>query len=468
MLMKWHGLAPVGMYIFALAATAHAECAADPKWLPKTPPPKNDNLNSPGEDCPFYQSAWQQFLFATQPDTQGVPAFIGYKNIEDLFGRDTLSRFLFPQRGRDRKLSLAPRVSGRPNDDRLSPGQKSVIGSDVFQPEIHGLLIDQRGNPVFYGIHVNTAFDDFLNLHNLKKKASLFSVRSDLQFTKGIVELKSAWQIVEDPPPDYITAQAIVPMLRIRNHVLIADNNQTRTVTVALLALHVVFVLDGHPEFIWSTFEHVDATSHMPDLAPSAATNPPSTGVISTKTFTLYKAGVSSDKGNIALVTAKASDPHFNETTQKFRIDAQTVPSIYRVFPGSDSKGPAVDDEVKALNDSMTSLFASSSAGDRRRNYRLIGGVWLKNPQSTFKNKTIFSDGDLQGEDRLSNLAMESFTQQDFPHCFKCHNTTPVIDPDTGKMIIPAKLLNVSHILSKFLSSHESSEGPGKNGTPKK
>lgn len=59
------------------------------------------------------------------------------------------------------------------------------------------------------------------------------------------------------------------------------------------------------------------------------------------------------------------------------------------------------------------------------------------------------------GEDRLSSTAMESFTQSDQggrPNCFSCHNTKRVTDDTTGKTIMPAKRLNVSHVLSKFVS----------------
>ena len=48
-----------------------------------------------------------------------------------------------------------------------------------------------------------------------------------------------------------------------------------KNVTVRLLALHVVFTLPGHPEFIWASFEHTkgapDAGSadKKRDLAPT-------------------------------------------------------------------------------------------------------------------------------------------------------------------------------------------------------
>jgi len=169
----------------------------------------------------------------------------------------------------------------------------------VFQAGARGLLIDQNGHPIYFGLHVNSVFDDFLAGNNLKTVNGLIFAPADLQFSKGSVELKSAWQVVDDqnPPKNYITTKATVPKLKLQNGLVVVDTD-TATVTVALLSLHVVFVLDGHPEFIWSTFEHVDSAG-APDLAPSARANPslPPSEVVSTKGFTLYKAGTTVGDG---------------------------------------------------------------------------------------------------------------------------------------------------------------------------
>jgi hypothetical protein len=468
----------LGLLLGFAATTAQAQCSADPNWLPKTAAPRDDNPNSPDVDCPFYQAAWQHFLLATQPDASGSPALFSYKNIQDLFGPATISTFLFPQR-KSGLISLAPTVAPRPNDNTLTPQQATVVGSDVFQAGLRGLLIDQAGHPIFYGIHVNKNFDDFLTANKLKTKAALLAAPATLSFPRSVVELKSAWQIVDDanPPKTYIIAKATVPALKIQDHKLVADRSKSRNVTVALLALHVVFVLDGHPEFVWSTFEHVDPKSGIPDLAPPGAANPtgsPGSNAVNPNSFSLYKANTPYDNANTAIVTDQATDPPFDEATQTFKTSAGVVQtSIYRMFPGSKSNTPEVDDEVKALNDSMTKLFASSSPNDKRGNYRLVGGIWLKNPlgpQGTFKVNVPFNDPDgtttddhnsvLQGEDRLSSMAMESFTQDQFPHCFMCHNTQAVTDDVTGDQIIAPKLLNVSHVLSKFLASQGVGQPP--------
>jgi hypothetical protein len=48
---------------------------------------------------------------------------------------------------------------------------------------------------------------------------------------------------------------------------------------------------------------------------------------------------------------------------------------------------------------------------------------------------------------------MESFTQVEQRGCFSCHNTLKVTDDRDGHKILDPKRLNVSHILSRFLSA---------------
>jgi hypothetical protein len=73
-----------------------------------------------------------------------------------------------------------------------------------------------------------------------------------------VVELKSAWQVIdgEEEDPTFITTRALVSRLSQKDGRILEDHNDPIQVTVRLLALHVAFTLPGHPELIWSTFEH--------------------------------------------------------------------------------------------------------------------------------------------------------------------------------------------------------------------
>jgi len=91
---------------------------------------------------------------------------------------------------------------------------------------------------------------------------------------------------------------------RRRRRQVVADSKHPRDVTVALIAIHVVFTIKGHPEFLWSTFEHVGA-----DARPTwrrrqpPPKDTPGMAAISTADFTLYKAGTPKSAANTAIKT---------------------------------------------------------------------------------------------------------------------------------------------------------------------
>ena len=446
---------------FDASSQAPEVCPASPEWLPQTPPPALfQPLPHPASECPFYRAGWQNFLIATQPDASGAPAFLSYPTIDTVF------------------------VSGKPH-----PAQRSVLG-EIKQAGYRQILIDQNGNPIVYGIHVNQAYADFIARHHLQTKAAIECASPRLFFPAGVVEFKSAWQIVEGDMTegDFISVMTTVPTLSMdESHHIVEDRATPRMVRVRLLALHVVFTLPGHPEFVWATFEHATADGNR-DVAPidPRNINPNQTGkdatVISTTDYLLYKAGTPADFANQPIAE---TDLMLDAAAQKF-TNQQT--SIYRLFPAAKSNTPDADDAVRSLNFNVEALFAQAAAqldpADKRGHYRLVGAVWMDKPQFFVADASLENDKDspfahtagfaqdlrengtdsgfsiLAGEDCLSSTAMESFTQSAgaFPNCFSCHNTqavndrgVPVNRDSGGTKLLDPKLINVSHVLSQFL-----------------
>jgi len=446
---------------FDASSQAPEVCPASREWLPHTPPlDLFQPLPHPHSECPFYRGGWQNFLIATQPDASGAPAFLSYPTIDTVF------------------------QSSKPK-----PAQRSVLG-DVRQAGGREVLIDQNGNPIVFGIHVNQAYADFIAFQKLQTKEAIDCANPRLFFPAGVVEFKSAWQIVEGDmaTDDYISVMTTIPTLSLdATHHLVENRATPRMVRVRLLALHVVFTLPGHPEFVWATFEHsaadgtrdvapIDPRDVDPDLMNDDDT------VISSTDYLLYKAGTPANRANQSIAE---TDLMLDSATQKF-TGQQT--SIYRLFPASKSNTTKPDDAVSSLNFNVEALFAQAAAqldpADQRGHYRLVGAVWMDQPRffaidaslendqsSPYAHEANFgqdlrengTDSDfsiLAGEDRLSSTAMESFTQatDSFPNCFSCHNTQAVtargvsLNRDSGgtKLLDP-KLINVSHVLSQFL-----------------
>jgi hypothetical protein len=410
-----------------------------------TPPPH------PAADCPFYFFSWHNFMLATMPnDTAGTPAFLSWATIERTFGSG----------------------AGRP------PPAIPQIRGGVTQAGGRQVLIDQNGHAIYYAIHFNQPFTNFVNDNCLTTPDAVRNADPMLRFPSGLVELKEAWMIVPDNmvPTDFIVARVQVPTLH-RDPAsptnVLEDDTQMRTVTAALLAIHIVFTLPGHPEFIWSTFQHVNAQTAF-DVAPGAVENPEATPVgtvISPQNFLLYRGGTPANAANRGVASLA-----FDEATQTF-TNQQT--SIYRVFPASKFTTTEFDGDVGAINDNMTAKFRAANlpANDRRGHYRLVGATWQDRPLETMlaPNKILTNDEtipDIQangsdsplailaGEDRLSSIAMESFTQptNSFPNCFACHDTrattargVPLARDMTGMQLLQPKMINVSHVFNEVV-----------------
>jgi hypothetical protein len=495
---------------------AAVQCSANPSWLEQpnlnalfnAPAPLRHDQNN-GPDCPFYQAAWQVFLYATHPakapDGSTVPRFLvspEFFTIEQTFGESKSSNF--PSKEARWTLSLAVKSLQRANSS--NPSSDPAIAAGVAQAGSLSPAVDQNGNPLYYAIHFNKVIKEFFaqpdpqkpNLRLLTvndlKAAQQDPGFKNLEFPAGSIEIKSAWQIVSDakPPAGCFTARAGVPTLKVQTDDhgkarLVDSGKPPTTRTVALIGIHIVFALKGHPEFIWSTFEHVDANAN-PDTAPSAAQNPtippgPTQYLPSpVANFLLFKTGTQFAAAN-QVVTPADILANFDEGTQSFtKTGTPFQTSIYRVYRASKADNKQqIDDEVQAVNDSMTRIFngpAFNPRSDQRNRYRLVGAVWMDNPGGLdnhpdkqflpgkyIRNALNQSPDDpaakVAGEDRLSGTALESFTQFDpvlspnhsgQPNCFFCHDSHSIPDDNNqNRTLIIGSKLNVSHILSRYL-----------------
>lgn len=463
------------------------DCAASAEWLPNTPALQMFKpLPHPTTECPFYRGGWQTFLIATQPDAQGRPAILSYPTIDTTF----TSRFKHPP-------------------------ERSYLG-DVKQAGRREMLIDGNGNTLYYGIHVNEEFKQFIEDNDLKTSDKLQAyprTKRSLFFPSGVAEFKSAWQVVEGTPDEiarqtanFISMETTVPTLsQASDGSIVEDRDKPLKRTVRLLALHVVFTLPGHPEFIWASFEHSmgspdsAAADNQRDVAPTLdGANPdpmdPNNnkvpGAAADHDYILYKGGTPVAESNLARQEQKL---HLVEASQKFLDPTTAQPQqtpIYRMFPASKSNTIEPDEAITSLNHNVESLFMGQP-GDKRGNYRLLGAQWMDKPDFFTNNFAIQNDltspyaqaappgigtdafvaaittegadsqySILAGEDRMSSTAMESFTQAPgaFQNCFSCHNTRAITangvaldDNNEGIQLLEPGLLNVSHVLSQFL-----------------
>ena len=119
---------------------------------------------------------------------------------------------------------------------------------------------DQNGNAVRYEVLLNEVEFDYIvknRIYNLdgqiafSKKHAKLNFPSATRTTPGATELKLAWRIME--PTDIIERY-----LTIEAFVLNEDGQGYSRALVGLVGMHVSVKTKSSPQWIWSTFEHVD------------------------------------------------------------------------------------------------------------------------------------------------------------------------------------------------------------------
>jgi len=429
------------------------DCPAGDDWFPtdgSPPPPVRQFTPAPHPDteCPFYRGAYQNFLIATVPLGKNAasgqsptdPALVNYATIDDAFS--------FTNPLHLTRNTGTPYPYGKAGHDALvnSPATGRAWLGAVRQAGQRNVLIDQDDHTLYYGLHMNQAFYEFIKQNKLDTPAGIASVDPYLAFPPGLVEIKTAWKDIDPqdfpdasnklgtpngivpPPPlpddlkqlggqqltwddNYITTMAWLPYLtQDATGIVHEDADHPVLRKVALVALHSVYTLPGHPEFIWGSIQHVNiyaidpapvafagfsmlgapdsqpnnngpgGMASLPD--PNDPQNTKQTGVASTGNYLLYKGGTAVNKADQPLNT---SDLHFDEATQSFPGQGAQS-SVYRMFPGSKSNDLAPDGAVFSLNSNLNYAFAQAiSQGldpkvDKRQNYRLVAAVWLDKP----------------------------------------------------------------------------------------
>jgi hypothetical protein len=384
------------------AIVANEDCPVSAEWFPTTPPVRMFvPTPHPDTECPFYRGAYQSFLIATQPGSGGQPALLGYATLDDAF------------------------VSATPRAPRNTAG-RAWLGT-VRQAGYRNVLVDQDGHTLYYGLHMNQAFVDFIRANGLQTVNGILNVNPNLSFSPGLVEFKTAWKDIDPgdfpggkvPPPggypgdpgdysNYITTTAWVSHLSQdpQTGIIEEDFDHPRLIKVALVAIHAVFTLPGHPEFVWGSIQHVNlgavdrtasavqgttllgAPDSQPDptatpviVAPDGGPGDPNNlhvaAVLSQNSFLLYKAGTPENQANQPYTNQQLQ---LDEATQSFPGQQN---SIYRMFPGSKSQQLGPDTAVISLNANLTSIAQQqrkSGAMDIRLNYHLVSAVWMDKP----------------------------------------------------------------------------------------
>jgi hypothetical protein len=248
------------------------------------------------------------------------------------------------------------------------------------------------------------------------------------------VEIKSAW-VEADRLPDkasYITMFATVPTFN-RN---IDDTKWTRDrpmkIELALVGMHVVGSVAGHPEMIWATFEHFGNTPNAPYKYYSISGPKPKTAPQSTEGTWLFAESKTAGPFNVAHQQLVGADicvmsmelgacGMSGKISPSDTLRTKAWGAAWNASPSP--QGPAKDSNtaIISINNSIRRMMPD---GDVRKNYFLIGATWTHQGQAP--DAGGYND---RGARQLANTTMETFNQgpdNTIPPkstCFNCHQS---------------------------------------------
>ncbi len=397
-----------------------SSCTAPAAWFPHGQTPEQNSAGFPlnPNNCDFHQWSWNAFLWLTQ----------------DLDGETRFEHM--PADGIETKPGVLDALIGR------SAKARTLDNIDEAGP--NGIMIDLQGRPIYYSIHSDSTFGDFIKQNDLLDPEKLRAFNPNEAFPVGSLTLKAAWKVVA-PGQDvssFYTREAEIELLTTRNGKIV-PSGQTEPVKVALVGFHIGGTVAHHPEMIWATFEHLQNAPDLPKPMNEMAPN----DVVSNTDWTFYKAATPFKDCNINAAGAGAL---------KLDEAAQTLSPITEVcrlipFGGGSANNVA---NIKSLNDSVHSQLK-----DVWKNYFEVGAIWFVvndglKPNCTFQPGSLECRGDpekpaLIGSTQLSNTTVETFTQSQSTqnNCFACHNTVQVTSRNTIAPSLPGLNVNISHVL---------------------
>ena len=301
------------------------------------------------------------------------------------------------------------------------------------------MLISQSGSLVYYGSHVNNVYAEFLTGQKAGAIAQdqFPTTSADLKqiddyvgkkLTDGkalTLELKTSWidaATVSDPE-SYIKVQAAVPKYdRSDKYKWRLKGRETKT--LALVGMHVVGSVQGHPEMIWATFEHKnnapnDTYYYVNNGTTRVKFDPASTG------YVFYDPTSTAASHNVEI--AKVDNTGNIVSSSNLPIGPT---SVVRTNPWGNEGGdplPARDNtDVISTNNNVINAL---DFGDVRANYVQVGAVWTrggiipKMKERSTSGEEVVTKPDEVGSVRLANSTMETYFQgSGTGSCFLCHN----------------------------------------------
>jgi len=382
--------------------------------------------------CDFYKWGAQMFLWLTSPEGDGL-VLDGEAIINVLPADDQGKRYL--QENRD-GVALPFSLRREKFDD---------IG-EVGQAGGSGVLMSQGESLVYYGVHVNNVYAYFLtgqkngkfpdmtkfprnseDLQDVEKFVASTYPNTPLVADEALaMELKSSWVEASTlaNPEDFIQMNAVIPTYTPNSDNTSWAKTSTKTTKLALVGMHVVGTVQNHPEFVWSSFEHINNAPDAEYYYYDGKGKLQEKGFSSDGDFVFMASGGSEDSANTECMKEDKGAINAVESSGKPVCSGGVVSSnTVRVNPWGSAPTAASATNNTLLLSNNNSIINQLSKGDLRKNYIQIGGIWTSAPTETsdapIPDTNDFKSTDLRGSLILANSTMETYNQA--LDCFTCH-----------------------------------------------
>lgn len=429
-----------------------------------------DSLNFPADNtaCDFYKWSSQMFLWLTSP-ASGAYGGGGFVFDSGIFYD------VSPEVNGQRHFisNVGPGGAAAANSFNLRFTKPQVIGEVGQAGSTSDVLMSQGNSLVYYGLHANDVFAYFLTgLNNNAIDAKVFpdskpSLQAVMEYgaksnypplrdPKALaMELKTSWveaTSVSDPSR-FIQISAVVPRYDTSDpkHWVMTG---TRPATLALVGMHVVGTVNGHPEMVWATIEHVDNAPNGSYYYTTSSGANKQVPFSSAGSWTFTQTGATEASSNTSHMTfAPAGDNTTLGDIVSTSGNTISPSNTYLVNPLGSAPSPSQEfaDNNAQLISLNNDVMAWLDSGDVRKNYYMSGALWTQNGNLPYFGAKADAPFTEKGSLSLANTTMETYNQQTADPskqkntgCFQCHSVSQT-DSQSGNG------LGVSHIFATNL-----------------
>jgi hypothetical protein len=280
-----------------------------------------------------------------------------------------------------------------------------AVVSASSQPFNSGPLIDQNGVFTRYQILVNKTMFDYILANGLYSKEGQKAFTPPVNFTsgslgkiEGAIMVKSAWKVIDAADKARFHSQDVLIYTPASEN---PKYPETCTVkTVGLVGLHIGHKTQSAPQWLWSTFEHVDNVPTEADVK---------NGKLKAK-YNYYDPKCKNCKPNE--IPPRPWDPTKISTfhSQIVRMDQFNLPIYAR--------------SAAARNADAQKLLLGVNPKSVWANYELISTMWPTDPKQPFG---------APAPTLLANTTLETYIQKKTPlvssNCIECHNNATMTVP---------------------------------------